>query len=855
MRPLKLTMSAFGSYGEKTEIDFSQLDGLYIITGDTGAGKTTIFDAIVFALYGDTSGGIREPSMMRSDFAGDDTPTFVELEFLYRGKTYKTERSPSYKKSGRSTPLPASAALTLPDGSVKTGAREVTNLITELLGVDREQFTQTAMIAQGEFLRLLLADTEERGKIFRKIFGTGIYISFQERLKDMLSEEKTRLGTIKSELVRCAEVIGADDTPDTPEGFESLSDTLGAKTAECKAENNALAEESEKLGARSAALLQELAQLKSMSASLDIKAGEVSSEIKNEIAEKLKSGGAGFVFGEEMAKIKADLAERARIIAARADLKKTAAGADELKNLIGTLLASKNELSLSLADTEKRLASMPDTALLRQKLDAELRICESDIADVSNAEKKLARFNALGTELAAAQKAYLVSEQKYRAAENAAIAAEEAFLREQAGIMAAALQDGLPCPVCGSAVHPSPASASENAPSEDDVKRLRAAAKKADAVKNEKAKKAAELLSGQKLYADELRAAAAEFSSDIHGLEGIISSKKPELEQKKQALLGELLRADETEKARAGLAAESEKLRRAFEAASQKYDSSKAALGTAELELEALKSRIAEMESRLNYGGDVRIKEKRLASAKACIAELEREYSAEAAECARAKTENEKLARAAYARLETLRAAEKKYKSLMPSFREQLKRFESVSALSKTASGELSGRAKLAFEQYVQRAYFERVLSRANARLLKLSGGRYKLVRRAEPLNIRAKTGLELDIFDHYTGRRRSVRSLSGGESFKASLALALGMSDMIQESAGGVRLDSMFIDEGFGALDDESLDLAVNTLSKLADSSRSVGIISHVPELKERIEKKLIVKKSRRGSCVFLDI
>ncbi|HEX3026485.1 MAG TPA: SbcC/MukB-like Walker B domain-containing protein [Clostridia bacterium] len=180
-------------------------------------------------------------------------------------------------------------------------------------------------------------------------------------------------------------------------------------------------------------------------------------------------------------------------------------------------------------------------------------------------------------------------------------------------------------------------------------------------------------------------------------------------------------------------------------------------------------------------------------------------------------------------------------------------RYLAVSGLSKTANGELSGRQKLAFEQYVQASYFNRIIQRANTRLDRMTDGRFELRRRESAADLRSQTGLELDVLDHYTGKIRTVKSLSGGESFKASLSLALGLSDVIQSHAGGVEVDTMFIDEGFGSLDSESLEQAIRTLCELTDGNRLVGIISHVSELKERIDRQVVITKSPTGSVIRL--
>lgn len=181
-----------------------------------------------------------------------------------------------------------------------------------------------------------------------------------------------------------------------------------------------------------------------------------------------------------------------------------------------------------------------------------------------------------------------------------------------------------------------------------------------------------------------------------------------------------------------------------------------------------------------------------------------------------------------------------------------------VKALSDTANGTLNGKRKVELETYIQMTYFDRILRRANLRFLTMSSGQYELKRREDGENKKEKAGLELNVIDHYNGSERSVRTLSGGESFQASLSLALGLSDEIQSHAGGIQLDAMFVDEGFGSLDEDSLNQAMKALEGLTRGNRMVGIISHVPELKERIGKKIVVTKRRSaegiGSCAVVE-
>lgn len=470
MRPIKLILSAFGPYAGRVELLLDRLgqSGLYLITGDTGAGKTTIFDAITFALYGEASGGSREPSMLRSKYADPATPTEVTLRFVYAGREYTVRRSPEYTRPARRgagmVTQAAEAELTCPDGRVITRLREVNQALCGILGVDRQQFSQIAMIAQGDFLRLLLADTRDRQAIFREIFKTGRYQTLQERLKT-----------------------------------------------------------------ESAALRQQC---------------------------------------------------------------------DALRQRV-----------------EQSLGRVRDAA--GQPLDG------------LPPEDALARTETL---LAAAPEMDLAAQRERRAA---------------------------------------------------------------------------------------------------------LADRRAELADRREQL----------------------RLRLAGNAAAR--DEAGAAL-----------TQLTRLEARWGW----------------------------------------------------------------------------VRALADTAGGSLNGKEKVMLETYVQTAYFDRIVARANTRFMVMSAGQYELQRCRTADNNRSQSGLELEVVDHYNGTVRSVRTLSGGESFLASLALALGLSDEVQSSAGGIRLDTMFVDEGFGSLDEQALQQALQALASLTGGNRLIGLISHVAELKDRIDRQIVITKQRAG-------
>ena len=1178
MRPIKLTLSAFGPYAGRTVLELDRLgeSGLYLITGDTGAGKTTIFDAITYALYGEASGDSRDPGMLRSKYASPDTPTEVELVFSSGGKVYTVRRNPEYqrpKTRGEGFTLRrAEAELICPDGRVVTKTKDVTDAVRNILGIDRRQFLQIAMIAQGDFLKLLLAPTEERKAIFRQLFKTEPYRRLQDELRtetaalsrrcaeigasvrqytdeidcaaesplyEELTEAKAGRMPAGETLGLIARVIGQDerlsdemsreiDTLEERlrdiharlrenEKNERLREGLAAKLAELEEKKGGLERSSAALKAErdkrpcAAEYAAELALLESrsveyeklaelngdihkLSAQLDSDTGELR-RTDSAIAERRESAVRLRTEGQELASAGEDVqrlsAERDRAEAEREMLSEYLACRERLDGAENALNAAREayealrpkedeleelrteaaKLEAELpsyaeleditagADTSKERLRAAEAALELKKREYEsagtrLAACRDELDALKNAaadverltreketaERRLSALQKLEEDAAERDGLAVLLEKKQAGFLLAGKTADElrrdyvnlnkAFLAAQAGVLASALHDNEPCPVCGSLSHPHPAAIPAEAPGEDELNALRdesAAAQEelrrisaeCAAVRTRKDAKESALnaaLADIAAVREDVPRLTAETERAIHALSERISAANarderrqelaaglPALEERAAALAAEQGELERTRAAEsASLAALDERraalcgrlrcangdearrelralndgrdrLAKTLAAAQEAFDSCRdghtaaasactqaerrlraglvtdadaAAFKPAALELhkktlekisalardiaaaeeravrkagtekllreteeelstlsrtrEALSgavqfnsSRLAEMRRRVQElasslpfpdGESARARTKELASLtesmKADLERAEREHgqleravsalsgetdgliaqladapeldvAAETAERERTETLRAELRQQKQtvdSRIHSNRAATESISERLSELERLERRLGWMKSLSDTANGTINGKEKVALETYVQMPFFDRIIARANIRFMVMSGGQYALKRRAAAGDFSSQSGLELDVVDHYNGSERSVKTLSGGESFKASLSLALGLADEIQSSAGGVRLETMFVDEGFGSLDEESLDQAIRALGGLTEGNRLVGIISHVGELKERIDKQIVVTKERTG-------
>ena len=913
MRPLRLVVSAFGPYAGRTELNMEQLGrrGLYLITGDTGAGKTTLFDAITYALYGEPSGGNRDASMLRSQYAAPDTPTEVELTFSYSGQIYRVRRNPEYqrpaRRGGGMTLQRAEAELYYPDGRVCTRTREVTAEVTRIIGLDRDQFCRIAMIAQGEFLKLLLATTEERKTIFRQIFQTRPYQLLQERLKAESGALADQCGQMQSSIRQYAAGLVCPPEHPLTARLEAAAQELPPLAELLALADQLLAEDETALQVlnetrqRTAQALQEantrlgqarqLAQTRADRDACQAKLPAAREELARCRA-ALQQAQATLPRREELAakaeSIRAQLPRYAELEQARAARDKRAAALADKQARIAARTQTLNGEQARLQAEQAERDGLRDSAVELEKLRARAGELDRRRRELEDLNDRLDGCRRAKKEHARAAEAYVQAQQAAEAAQTAYMRLNRAFLDEQAGILAAGLRPGQPCPVCGATEHPCPASAGEQAPTEAQVEQARNAARQAQENASRASSAAADRNATLTALQQEARARCQELlGSDDPARAVALLAQARQTAAKQAERLAADTRAQKTRLARLQvletslpareescrrLTAELDTLTRGREALTAEKAAGEEAVTRLEQGLdfsgrqaaEQAIARLLEEKNRLQAGqeqaeqacrtaqttcdtltGQLQQAEAQLAQAPALDLAVQEEA------CRRLAAEQagqDKAAAELSARLTNNRRQRDGIQRQGEGLAETETRWQWVRALSNTANGNLPGREKIMLETWVQTAFFDRIVARANTRFMVMSGGQYELARRAQADNNRSQTGLELDVIDHYNGSRRSVRSLSGGESFQASLCLALGLADEIQSAAGGIRLESMFVDEGFGSLDEEALRQALRALEDLTEGDRLVGIISHVTELKDRIDRQIRVTKDRTG-------
>ena len=913
MRPITLTMSAFGPYAAKTVIELDKLgtNGLYLITGDTGAGKTTLFDALTYALYGQASGDNREPSMLRSQYAEPSTPTEVELTFEYAQKIYTVKRNPEYdrpKARGEGyTTEKANAELHYPDGRVVTKLKEVNKALVDIMGIDRSQFTQIAMIAQGDFLKLLLASTEDRKKIFQKIFRTQCYYQLQERLKqqtgDLVKEydqtgssirqyingiachpddvlklevDKAKKGELKNtEAVQLVEKLIDQDTAAQQKVLERIGELdkqkqkIAAQLA--VAENRKTTEEKQEKAKEN--LARETQRLKRLETEKN-EAAAHQPEVQKAV--------------EAIAKLEAQLPEYAEMQKKQTERTGLQKDLKELAQKIKTESETEKKLARSIKDLKAEQASLQNAGAAQAAQKAEKDRLAEQQKDLEALKKEYAAYQKLEAQLKKAQADYAQksedSGQKRAEYEHK----NKLYLDAQAGILAETLTEGVPCPVCGSLEHPHPAQKPENAPTKQELEICKAKAEEAEAATQAASNKASTCIGQADASRETLQAHGQKLlgTDAIEEIERLCSEKlqqTAEQLQKAEQQLKEIAKQLGRKAALDQLIPQKEEELEQCKNRRGSYETRQAGDGA---KLQAAEKRLKELAEKLSYPSEAEANqalqqlrkqkevwenaikeskdahdecEKNLAALKGTLEGYQKtlqgmeKVDVQAVLAAQAEADQQKAVWEAQKneisdRLAVNGPILENLRPQISQMEETEKRLQCVQALSDTANGKLSGKEKIMLETYIQMTFFDRIIRRANVRLMVMSGGQYELKRRVNAENNRSQAGLELDVIDHYNGSERSVKTLSGGESFKASLALALGLSDEIQSSAGGIRLDTMFVDEGFGSLDEESLEQAVNALVGLTQGNRLVGIISHVSELKNRIDKQIVVTKEKSG-------
>ena len=806
MKPLKLVLSAFGPYAGRTEIDFTRLgeQGLYLITGDTGAGKTIIFDALCYALYGETSGGTREASMLRSQYAAADVPTFVELAFRLRGQEYVVRRNPEYQrpaKRGSGLTLERAAAeLRYPDArqpATKTG--EVDRAVKELLGLDYKQFTQIAMIAQGQFRKFLDTNTDERSKIFRELFHTEFYQSLQERLKREALDKYKECEELQRRTAQFLSGISCDAYPE-------------------QAAKLALWRQQEFRGCAGEAL-----ELVAVVMRLDEAKQAQNAAAKSELDEQQRALNAQLECFSQLAELESavrSLQAQKERLQQQADSEAEAKAARE-RQLASLESAWQEAQAAQLAAAQEQGE--------QQRLAARKRDLQDVQAMLARYQEELAELEAKRAEYRECMKTYTEKKQKYDAL-------DMAFLQAQAGVLAATLKEHEACPVCGSLQHPQPAVLPQDTPTEQQVKQAQAA------------------MTSAKAYLGDLAGQGRKLNAGCERQLQLTLDKSRELLGCAEAeKLPACLQAEQQQTAKQTQELEA-RLRPLVQLARQEAQRAAAVTrqraSNAQADADAQK-RVAEL---AKVEGQLQEKTGQLEQQQRLVADVdEAALRAQGAELAAAQRELEQQDRRLYAAIENNKSITANVRESTEGLRRSEEEYQSLKALADTMNGRLVGKKHVNLETYIQMHYFDKILRRANVRLLQMTSGQYELCREAldndEVKTGNSKTGLDLVVHDHYSGRRRSVKTLSGGESFMASLALALGLADEVQSSAGGIQLDAMFVDEGFGSLDDSALQQAVATLQGLSEGRRLVGIISHVHDLMDMIDTQLVVTKRTNGA------
>lgn len=1049
MKPIQLTMSAFGPFAGRVCLDMrplSEAGGIFLVTGNTGAGKTTLFDAIAFALFGDVSGSYREVSTLRSDYAKATTPTFVELVFSHKGKEYTVTRNPEYLRPKRrgegQTALKADATLQLPGGTTVTKTRQVTARVEEILGINRDQFRQIAMIAQGEFQKLLHAKSEDRAAILRQVFDTRLYQAVQGRAKEVADAALQACEQNRREVAGL--VQSAACPPDHPLAAQlaavqdeqayragealSLLDALNAQDAQAlralekdmadmETQSQQLAAKGERakhinaLHARLAAAQEDAAALAARTQEMQRTARDVAhwekalgallplwqavqreqqevdrleiqlrqlSDRDKALQREAQHQALALARQQQnqpaVERLTADIAALCATLPAYAQAEALGAVVSQLQEELRRLRSHKDACAARKAKWEQQLAGIRDTLTQTAPAAAQLvELCaQSDALELlfeRNRQLQTQTHTAAQaqTHCGAAQAAYKQADAAHVQALAACTQVERAYRDNQAGLLAAALQPGQPCPVCGATQHPCPAQLTANAATaqavEDAQADLRAAEQALRAATRAAGQQSAQAQTlAQQVCADtaahlaqsgtlpdappcdtlagvqaaltqdaqlltallerltqaaqhahaqakahnqaqqdgrQAEIALSTADADLAKLEAAQADAAPALARRQQELLSRkegLLFADAAaaQAQLARLEQEKDALQAAYTTAQQAAQAADSAVRSNHaLQEDALLRQQKAQRQRQQAGVDFEaalqsagfadaaafqsacVPEQTLRDAKAALQQYDQQCAANRQSMEQLTQDldgaqavdmdgiqrsledlqrRRRLAQAQqlqlHGRLDGNQAIRARLAAALAAGADEEARAAQLKQLYDTLRGKAAGKQKIGFEQYVQTAHFATILAAANRRLKTMTDGQFQLLRR-EGEGIGRACALDLDVLDYHTGKARPASSLSGGESFKAALALALGLSDVIQSAAGGIRIDTLFLDEGFGSLDSDSLDKAIRVLTGLSGAGRSIGIISHVAELKERIDRQIVVTKTAAGSRV----
>lgn len=956
MIPVVLELQAFLAFRRRVRLDFSELqqEKMFLITGNTGAGKTALFDAICFALYGEVSGSQRSVDSLKCQLAGDEDECFVSFSFENQGRQYLIRRTPPQMKKRRSgtvTLEKASAQLTLPDGSVLSSVREVNQRVEQILGLTAEQFKKIVMLPQGEFRRFLSDSSGGKQDILRRIFGTQVFEELTERLK---GEYQKVTGELEHSLIQQQSYAGQLNPLDSAPLQQALSvqepdlgqvyslaqqqteqaqqraEALSRELAQCNEELRALdLEGAKQLNQR----FEQLAGAREKLAGLEQQLPLVSRQ--QQLAKRLLQCGEVLPLYQSVQQTKTRLAQASQSLESQSQALEQAD--EKLRDLLPQyqqlLLEQKRapELGQKLSELSQSLeAFQKRDAFQAQKQDLERR--ETLLGQYAKRAELLAQLGELQqncSQLEEGKAGVRALIQQIRRAQEALDrwrGAYDRFLGQQAAFLARQLQDGSPCPVCGSKVHPAPAREEPGtAVSREELDRLSQQYEQRRREVEQEQSRLAGRLSGfgelappYEAVLNQLESQSRELRSQASAVEAAVSAlhlepnrradsmsqeefsaRLRELDGKKQAVLLSLssleeqlcsLSRTELEEQKQELSQRLAQQSRQFESVSKQLEQARSAQDRLKAQKEQTQGLIAQYQQELARQTDdyqVALSAREMTEEEFfslsgrrneydALAEQVRRYEQDRAAAALlAEHLTQELSGKQPADLDRLRQEEaalrEQYQTLSAQYEELIKavsqnqnvldklshsmeesrslmeQYQQIKPLYQAAAGHIGDRISL--ERYVLGVYFDRVIASANLRLEQMTGGRYFLRRRETREKGNAASGLELDVFDSNSGKFRHVNTLSGGESFKTALSLALGLADIITQRSGGVELNTLLIDEGFGTLDHDALESAVECLMKLRESGRYIGIISHVEGLRERIPAKLEVVQEKDGS------
>lgn len=940
MRIKKLKMCAFGPYKDLVSIDFEKLgnSGIFLITGDTGSGKTTIFDAISFCLFGVSSGSRRSGSNLRSDFADDAIKTFIELEFVHKNVLYKIKRVPRYvrnKVRGVGTTSVGGDASLIYFDKVITGDKNVSDKCIEILGINASQFKQIVMIAQGEFMDLLLSKSKDRASIFRKIFDTNIYKDMSDKLKEIYLSKRREYEDIMIILTNLKNNIIWEKVIDADTNFFELIKMLAYYNEETVEKEKKLKEYKEKLSKEYELLVKSISEGSLINDSI------VSLENAKKRFEELDRENVIYEEKKNLVKKNRDIIEYVlsnynEINRLKKILKKKDDEYNDSLDKVNKINLKYEQINFKYKEVyklnekldnlrkekliyENKLINLREISNLKISLEEKKDLLELiNLKDKKILIIKFEDLRNLNNRLDSLENKFENLKLVYQEKNSNYANSYESFLNTQAGIIASKLMDNSPCPVCGSLVHPCPAIIMDCVLTKEDIEKQKDELDKISIDLEElvmdinNVRKDIEVLTRELVRYDydklkkEVKKILKKFGSnevdvkevnseeigrDIINIESLIKDKESSLDNVDNIdfILGKLNDFDININ---DILNEIEEIKESYQILSIKREKYNTINLNLENEINDLNNELNVCNERyiLSYkelGYETEDEYLRIKLDKEEIDKMERDIALYKEKTMELKGNINSLEKFLKNKsvididklMEKKRVLEDKVKDYDVSLKEinhklvnNLKIYNDITNfyneftkiekdvviykdLSDTANGTINGKNKLEFEQFVQATYFDKVIVLANKRFSYMTDERFFLVRREESSKVSDKLGLELEVIDNYTGRRRDVSSLSGGESFKAALALALGMSDAIQEFSGGIVIDSMFIDEGFGSLDDDSLESALNAIMVLGQSNKIIGIISHINELKNKIDKKIIIKKSSVGSSVELSI